>query len=158
MSIADVQSFLDARHTGLTVIDPKADTSTVEAAAAALGVAPAQIAKTLALRAGDHFLLLVTSGIVRLDNAKFRHRFGAKPRMLPAAEAEALTGQPVGGIGPFGHLSHIDIFCDESLHAFDIVYPGGGSPHSAMRVTPDQIADLTGASWVDVTRAPKADV
>jgi prolyl-tRNA editing enzyme YbaK/EbsC (Cys-tRNA(Pro) deacylase) len=74
--------------------------------------------------------------------------------MLPGPEAQALTGQPVGGISPFGHDGGIEVFCDESLHAFGIVFPAGGSPNSAVRVTPDQIAELTGAQWVDVTKEP----
>ncbi|MDN6557592.1 MAG: YbaK/EbsC family protein [Acidipropionibacterium acidipropionici] len=154
MSVEGVQEFLDSHHTGLRVIEPEADTSTVEAAAAALGVTPAQIAKTLAVRAGDRVVLEVTAGTARLANAKFRARFGAKPRMLPGPEAQALTGQPVGGISPFGHDGGIEVFCDESLHAFGIVFPAGGSPNSAVRVTPDQIAELTGAQWVDVTKEP----
>jgi len=147
-----VQAFLDARGTGLHVIRTGADTSTVAAAAAALGVEPAQIAKTLALRAGERTLLLVAAGESRLDNAKFRARFDAKPRMLDADEVTALTGQPVGGVSPFGHPTELDVYCDESLRGFDVVYPAGGSRDSAVRMTPDQLAALTGATWVDVTR------
>ncbi|NAZ74332.1 YbaK/EbsC family protein [Kineococcus sp. T13] len=147
-----MQAFLDARDGGLRVVHTAADTSTVTAAAGALGVRPAQIAKTLALRAGERVLLLVTGGDSRLDNAKFRARFGAKPRMLAAQETEELTGQPVGGVSPFGHPRALDVYCDESLRAFEVVYPAGGSPRSAVRTTPQQLADLTGATWVDVTR------
>jgi prolyl-tRNA editing enzyme YbaK/EbsC (Cys-tRNA(Pro) deacylase) len=154
MSVVRVQAFLDERETGLRVIETGADTSTVEAAGAALGVEPARIAKTLAVRAGDRAFLLVARGDARLDNVKFRRQFGVKPRMLPADEAEALTGQPVGGVGPFGHPAPVDVYCDESLRAFDVVYPAGGSPRSAIRVTPDQLAELAGATWVDVVRPP----
>lgn len=149
---ARVQAHLDERGSGLRVLHTAADTSTVTAAATALGVEPAQIAKTLALRAGDRVLLLVAAGDARLDNGKFRARFGAKPRMLPAQEVEELTGQPVGGVSPFGHPRELDVCCDESLRRFEVVYPAGGSPSSAVRTTPEQLADLAGATWVDVTR------
>lgn len=152
MSSERVQAFLDDRGTGLRVIRTGADTSTVASAASALGVQPAQIAKTLALRAGERTLLLVAAGESRLDNAKFRAAFDAKPRMLGADEVTAITGQPVGGVSPFGHPTPLDVYCDESLRAFDIVYPAGGSRDSAVRMTPDQLAALTGARWVDVTR------
>ncbi len=152
VSAERVQAFLDDSRSGLQVIHTDADTSTVARAAAALGIAPAQIAKTLALRAGERTLLLVTGGDARLDNAKFRARFSAKPRMLSAEEAEALTGQPVGGVAPFGHPGPVDVYCDESLREFDVVYPAGGSPTSAVRVAPEQLAALAGAAWVDVTR------
>lgn len=157
MSTARVQAFLDERNTGLHVIETEADTSTVQAAAAALGVEPAQIAKTLAIRAADRILLLVARGDARLDNAKFRGHFGAKPRMLPVDETQDLTGQSVGGVSPFGHVQPLDVYCDESLRAFDVVYPAGGSRNSAVRMTPDQLAELTGATWVDVTKDPQPE-
>ncbi|WP_369051969.1 YbaK/EbsC family protein [Kineococcus terrestris] len=152
MSSERVQAFLDERAPGLRVEHPGTDTSTVAAAAAALGVEPGQIAKTLALRAGERSLLVVAAGTARLDGAKFKARFGAKPRMLSAAEAQELTGQPVGGISPFGHPAPLEVHCDESLRAFDVVHPAGGSPDSAVRLSPDRLAELTGGDWVDVTR------
>ncbi len=59
-------------------------TATVETAAKALGVEPGRIAKTLAVRAGDHLFLLVARGDARLDNRKCKNEFGARPRMLGA--------------------------------------------------------------------------
>ncbi|MFT3875349.1 MAG: YbaK/EbsC family protein [Propioniciclava sp.] len=156
MSTARVQAFLDSHDTGLEVIHTGTDTSTVETAAATLGVQPAQIAKTLAVRAKDGPVLVVARGDARLDNAKFRNQFGIKPRMLPAAEAEEFTGQPVGGVSPFGHSDTVAIYCDASLRDFDIVYPAGGSPSSAVRITPDRLAQLVSAAWVDVTKTPEA--
>ncbi len=153
-STARVQAFLDERQTGLKVLVTEGDTSTVPAAAATLGVEPGQIAKTLAVRAGEETFLLVLSGDSRLDNAKFRKQFNAKPRMLSAEETLALTGQAVGGVGPFGHPPSITVYCDEALLRFDTVYPAAGSPTSAVRTTPYQIADLTSATWVDVARLP----
>lgn len=147
-----VQQFLDERQTGLQILYPDGDTATVQSAAATLGVEPGQIAKTLAVRAGHERFLLVMSGDARLDNAKFRTRFGSKPRMLSADEAHELTGQPVGGVGPFGHPAPVDVFCDESLQKYDVIYPAAGSSASAVRVTPTQLADLTSATWVDVAR------
>jgi len=150
MSVERTQRFLDEQGSGLKVIEPDADTSTVQAAAAALGVQPAQIAKTLALRAGDSVLLLVTRGDARLDNRKFRAHFGSKPRMLNAEETLALTGQPVGGVGPFGHPEQLTIYCDMSLRA-------AGSRSSAVRVSPCQLAELSRASWVDVCLVPAGE-
>ena len=98
-------------------------------------------------------MLLVTRGDARPENVKFRARFGTKPRM-PAEETEALTGQPVGGVGPFGHPNPIDIYPDECLRGFDVIYPAGGSRNSAVRVPPARLAGLVDAAWVDVTRGP----
>ncbi|MHB1007988.1 MAG: YbaK/EbsC family protein [Propionibacteriaceae bacterium] len=150
MSTARTQEYFDALGTGLQVIETGEDTSTVPAAAAALGVLPGQIAKTLAIRAGERVFLLVARGDARVDNRKFKDRYGAKPRMLAPDETHELTGQPVGGVGPFGHVQPLTLFLDESLRDFDAVYPAAGSRSSAFRITPDELGRLTGAEWVDV--------
>ena len=154
MSTTRTQQYFDSLGTGLQVIDTGEDTSTVPAAAAALGVEPGQIAKTLAVRAGDQVFLLVTRGDARIDNRKFKERFAAKPRMLPLDETAALTGQPVGGVGPFGHIRELTLYCDLSLRDFEAVYPAAGSRSSAFRITPEELGRLTGADWVDVCSPP----
>lgn len=151
----NVQAFLGARGTGLRVIHVDEEIPTVETAAATLGVQPAQIAKILAIRAKDRVLLVVTRGDARVDNIKFRDQFGSRPRMLPRAEAQEFTGQPVGGVSPFGHPDTTDVYCDESLRAFDAVYPSGGSRSSAVKVAPEQLSEIVGAEWVDVTKVPE---
>jgi prolyl-tRNA editing enzyme YbaK/EbsC (Cys-tRNA(Pro) deacylase) len=44
----------------------------------------------------------------------------------------------------------LPIYCDQSLLAFDEVVPAAGSTNSAVRIAPRRLAELTGASWVDV--------
>lgn len=150
------RDFLAAHAPDITIIDTGADTSTVEAAAATLGTSPAQIAKTLVLRGPDGPVLVVASGTRRIDNKLFKARFGVKPRFVSADEAFEITGQPVGGVGPFGHPSQLAVHCDESLRAFDVVHPAAGSPTSAFAIEPDRLATLAGAEWVDVTTPPPA--
>ena len=68
------------------MIEVEGSTATVDTAAKALGVEPGRIAKTLAVRAGEHLFLLVTRGDARLDNRKCKDEFGQRPRMLGAEE------------------------------------------------------------------------
>ena len=124
--------------------------ATVPLAAAAHGVEPGQIAKTLSLRIGDEVVLVVARGDARLDNRKAKAALGGKPRMLGQEEVEALTGHPVGGVCPFGLATPLKVYCDISLKAFDIVVPAAGSTHSALRIAPARMAELTQAGWVDV--------
>ena len=69
-------------------------------------------------------------------------------------EAAAITGHPVGGVCPFGLKAPLPVYCDVSLKAFDVVVPAAGSTHSAVRITPQRMAELTNAEWVDVCQAP----
>jgi len=138
----------------ITVIELATSTATVAEAAAGHGVAPAQIAKTLSIRVGDQVALVVTRGDARLDNRKAKTVFGGKVRMLDLAEVEAITGHPVGGVCPFGLRAPLPVYCDVSLKAFDAVVPAAGSTHSAVRIAPARMAELTGAVWVDVCQEP----
>jgi prolyl-tRNA editing enzyme YbaK/EbsC (Cys-tRNA(Pro) deacylase) len=149
VSVASVRAFLATYAPDVAVIETAESSATVELAAAAHSVAPAQIAKTLSLRVADRVLLLVTRGDARLDNRKAKQAFGGKPRMLDLSEVEAVTGHPVGGVCPFGLKTPLPVYCDVSLKGFDEVVPAAGSGNSAMRIAPERMADLVGAIWVD---------
>ncbi len=153
MGIEAVRAWLGSHAPDLPIIEVEASTATVAEAAEALGVEPGRIAKTLAVRAGEVFLL-VTRGDARLDNAKTKARFAARPRMLGAEETLALTGHPVGGVCPFGLASPLKVWCDRSLRDFEIVYPAAGSLNSSVEVSPERLAELVAVGWVDVCRLP----
>ncbi len=156
MTIESVKAFLAARAPDLRVIELDQSTATVALAARALGVTEGEIAKTMSLRVGDEIVLVVMRGDARLDNQKFKRAFGTKPRMLEATDVAEATGHPVGGVSPFGLARPLKVCCDVSLRTFAEVYPAGGSPNAAVRLTPERLAQLLGADWVDVARA--ADV
>lgn len=155
MSLKSVQSFFATYAPDIAVIETEASSATVSLAAEAHGVEFDQIAKTICLRAGDTVLLLVTAGTRRLDNRKFRNRFLAKPRMVGAEEVVELTSHPVGGVCPFGLPAPIPVYCDASLKDHAIVVPAAGATNSAVRITPDRMAELVSATWVDVCDVPK---
>ena len=121
-------------------------------AAAAHGVDPCRIAKTLSLRLHGDVILIVMSGIARLDNRKYKDRFGAKARMLDAADVLTATSHPVGGVCPFGLPTKLCVYADISLRAFDVVVPAAGDAHSALRISPARLVALAEAEWVDVAQ------
>ena len=150
MGIESVRCFFAVRAPDIAVMEAAQSTATVALAAAAFGVAPGQIAKTLSLRVGEAVFLLVAAGTARLHNGKAKAAFGGKTRMLGAHEVEALTGHPVGGVCPFGLTTPLPIYCDVSLKAFAEVLPAAGSSNSAVRINPTRLVELVGAAWVDV--------
>lgn len=149
-----VAAWLAANAPDLRLIEVEQSTATVAEAAAALGVEPARIAKSLTVRAGNLTFLLVTRGDARLDNAKCKRELAARPRMLGPEETLALTGHPVGGVCPFGLATALPVFLDRSLAPFDLVYPAGGTLTSSVEVTPDRLFALIGERWVDLCRTP----
>ena len=154
MSLESVRAWLAGNAPDLRLIEVEESTATVETAAKALGVEPGRIAKTLAVRAGDHFFLLCTQGDARLDNRKCKDEFGARPRMLGVDEALELTGHPVGGVCPFGLKNPLPVYLDVSLKAFDVVYPAGGSLNTSIEVTTERLFELVAERWVDLCRLP----
>jgi prolyl-tRNA editing enzyme YbaK/EbsC (Cys-tRNA(Pro) deacylase) len=150
MSLQSVREFFQARQLDLPIIELEVSTATVALAAEAHGVEPGRIAKTLAFRlSDDRVIILVSSGDARISNRKFKAAFG-KGKMLSPAEVVELTGHPVGGVCPFGLLQPLPIFLDKSLQNFDEVLPAAGTIHSAVRISPAQLAAVTDGQWVDV--------
>jgi prolyl-tRNA editing enzyme YbaK/EbsC (Cys-tRNA(Pro) deacylase) len=154
LSLASVRAFLSQHAPDIAIIETQESSATVALAAAAHGVAPAQIAKTLSLRVNDRVVLVVTRGDARLDNRKVKAVLGGKPRMLDSDEVAAITGHPVGGVCPFGLATALPVYCDVSLRAFAEVVPAAGSATSALRIDPDRMASLTGAQWADLCQEP----
>lgn len=150
MSLESVRAFFAEKAPDIEIIITEESSATVDLAAAAHGVEPAQIAKTICLRAGENTMLLVAAGTARLDNRKFKDAFSAKPRMLGGEEVLELTSHPVGGVCPFGLATPLPVYCDVSLQRFDEVVPAAGATNSALRITPQRLAELTGAEWIDV--------
>lgn len=153
MSLESVRHFFATHAPDIHIIEMPHSTATVEMAARVHGVMPGQIAKTLSLKVKDEIVLVVTRGDARLDNRKLKAAFGAKARMLSVDEVVTYTGHPVGGVCPFGLENPLRICCDVSLQHFDEVLPAAGSTHSALRISPQRMADLTHAEWVDVCEA-----
>ncbi|RQN04992.1 YbaK/EbsC family protein [Pantoea ananatis] len=150
MSLESVRQFFAERAPEIDIIEMPYSTATVEMAARVHGVAPGQIAKTLSLKVKNEVILVVTRGDARLDNRKLKAVLGAKARMLSVDEVINWTGHPVGGVCPFGLENPVTVYCDISLKSFDEVLPAAGAVHSAVRISPQQIAELTAAKWVDV--------
>ena len=157
MSLESVRAWLAEHAPDLPLIEVEGSTATVDTAAEALGVEPGRIAKTLAVRAGEHLFLLVARGDARLDNRKCKDELGARPRMLGAEETLQLTGHPVGGVCPFGLKTPLPVYLDVSLKAFDIVYPAGGSLNTSVEVPTGRLFELVAERWVDlcVLREPE---
>lgn len=156
MTLESARRWLAANAPELELVEVAQSTATVDEAARALGVEPARIAKTLAVRAGAEAFLLVARGDARLDNAKCKAELGARPRMLGPDEALALTGHPIGGVCPFGLASALPVYLDVSLKPFDCVYPAAGSLNASVKVAPDRLFDLVASRWVDLCRLPDA--
>lgn len=149
-----VKRFFAIRGLSDRIREFHASSATVELAAAAVGVAPARIAKTLSFHsAKDGCMLVVTAGDQKIDNMKFKTVFGIKAKMLTPDEVLERLNYEVGGVCPFDLPSPTPVYLDLSLCRFDFVYPACGSANSAARLTCEELYALSAASaWVDVSK------
>ncbi|MEI6387460.1 MAG: YbaK/EbsC family protein [Spirochaetota bacterium] len=156
MGIEAARTHLESFGKAGAIIEFEASSATVELAAQALGVEGGRIAKTLSFKTQGQGRLILFAGDARIDNAKYKARFGTKASMLSPDEAFGLTGHRIGGICPFGLPSAVEVWLDESLKRFDSVYPACGSSNSAIRASLLELETWSGAmGWVDVGKLPE---
>lgn len=127
--------------------------ATVELAAAALHCEPQRIAKTLSFMVEGQAVLIVAAGDARIDNPKYKAKFGKKAKMLSTDEVEAFVGHAVGGVCPFAVNEGVEVYLDVSLKRFDTVFPACGSSNSAIELTIPELEKYSGyTEWVDVCK------
>lgn len=127
--------------------------ATVELAAQALHTDGCRIAKTLSFLTKEGPILIVAAGDVKIDNARYKARFGQKAKMLTPEQVLAYTTHAVGGVCPFGVPGDVAVYLDESLRRFHTVFPACGSGNSAIELTCDELYQFGAArGWVDVCK------
>jgi Cys-tRNA(Pro) deacylase len=147
-----VRKFIN-QYPDLKIILFDTSTHTSELAAEALGVTPAQIAKTLVFVADGQPVMVVTCGDKKVDTKRLGKVVEAKKvRFADAETVEACTGFPPGGVSPVGLLKVIPLYLDQSLFDYDIVYAAAGTANSALPVQPARLQEITGAKVIDVCR------
>lgn len=127
--------------------------ATVELAAEALHCEPQRIAKTLSFMVENEAVLIVTAGDAKIDNPKYKAKFGKKAKMLSLDEVETLVGHAVGGVCPFAVNEGVIVYLDISLKRFETVFPACGSSNSAIELTIPELEKYSGyAEWVNVCK------
>ena len=98
-------------------------------------------------------VLICAAGDAKVDNHKYKERFGTKAKMLSFEEVEQMTGHAVGGVCPFAVKEGVPVYLDVSLKRFDTVFPAAGSPNSAIELSCAELEAFShSAGWVDVCK------
>lgn len=159
----DPQALLDwcAGHgVAARLLRPGVPTPTVPAAAAAVGVAPERVLKSLVLWVDGVPTLVVAAGEDRLAYPKLAATFGVsrrRVRLASADEALAITGFPVGAMPPFGHRAALPTWVDaRRVRPGLVVVAGGGARDALLELTTDDLLLVTDARSADLTDAVDA--
>ena len=127
MSIEKARAWLKKYDADSRIVEFPVSSATVELAAEAVGCEPARIAKTLSFRTNDGVILIVAAGDAKINNPKYKARFGCN---------EGVT-----------------VFLDESLRRFETVFPACGSSNSAIELTIPELEKYSGfKAWVDICK------
>lgn len=155
MAIEKVREYFKTKGIEDRIQEFEISSATVALAAEALHCEESRIAKTLSFHIGERVILIVAAGDARIDNAKYKARFGTKAKMLSFDEAEPLIGHAVGGVCPFAVNEGVEVYLDVSLKRFDTVFPACGSSNSAIELSLEELEDYSGfIEWIDVCKIP----
>lgn len=153
MSIEKVRAYFQTVGIADRILEFDVSSATVDLAAQALGCEPCRIAKTLSFCVDGAPILVVMAGDVKVDNAKYKARFGRKATMLPREDIAPLIGHAVGGVCPFAVPETVQVYLDESLKRFDTVFPACGSSNSAIELSIEELERYSHfADWVNVSK------
>ena len=158
MSIEKVRSYFQTLGIADRIREFDVSSATVDLAAQAVGVEGKRIAKTLSFLVGDRCILIVAAGDARIDNKKYKARFGAKAKMLAHDDVPEYIGHAVGGVCPFAVKDGVQVYLDESLKRFETVFPAAGSANSAIELTIPELEQYSKFDgWVDVCKDWRED-
>ena len=154
MLIEKVKAYFASFGMAERILEFPVSSATVELAAQALGCEGKRIVKTLSFKTGDKAILICAAGDAKVDNAKYKARFGVKAKMLTHEEAASMIGHAVGGVCPFAVKEGVEVYLDASIRRFETVFPAAGSSNSAIELTIPELERYSGfTAWVDVCKA-----
>ena len=116
-------------------------------AAEALGVDPARLLKTLMAKAGGAIVCVLVPSDLDVSLKKLAAAAGAKEAaMLPAAEAERVTGYHVGGISPFGQKKRARVLIEAAALTHQSVIVNGGRRGLQIEIAPSELVRVLDAT------------
>lgn len=153
MSIEIVRRYFFSYGMEERILEFPVSSATVDLAAQAVGCIPARIAKTLSFKVGEDPILIVAAGDAKIDNRKYKDKFGKKAVMLSQEEVAEKIGHAVGGVCPFGIPDTVSVYLDESMKRFETVFPAAGSSNSAIELNMEELMRYSRAKeWIDVCK------
>ena len=153
MSFIKAKEYLKKFNLEDRIMEFDVSSATVKEASNALGCTEGEIAKTSSFLVSNKPILIVTAGDSKIDNSKYKKEFNLKAKMIPFDDVEKLIGHSVGGVCPFGINENVEVYLDNSMKRFEIVYPACGSSNSAVKLTIEELELSSNyIKWIDVCK------
>jgi len=122
-------------------------------AAAALGVDPARVYKTLVASVDGRLAAAVVPVALELDLKALAAALGGRRATLAEpGEAERATGYVVGGISPLGQRRALPVVVDASVEGLATIHVSGGRRGLQLELAPGDLVRVTGARVASIAR------
>jgi prolyl-tRNA editing enzyme YbaK/EbsC (Cys-tRNA(Pro) deacylase) len=129
-------------------------TRTSADAAAAIGCAVAQIAKTMVFRTEAGAVLVIASGDNRVDEVAVARLLERPVGRADADYVRAATGFAIGGVSPIGLAgpAPLAVLIDADLARLDPLWAAAGDANSVFRLSYAELLALTGGRPAEIAK------
>ena len=153
MATSSLTGMLDESGVAYEVL-PHAHTERATDEAQALGVEPADVAKTLVVKTADGYVRAVVPASHRLDLHKLRDRVGGGRHKVHLASEDDLRRDfsefELGAVPPFGGQQN-PVVVDERVAARESIVLEAGSHDESVRIAAADLVRATGAQVADIS-------
>ena len=150
MSILDkepvkrVEKILKKFDTNLEIILLNTSARTALEAASSLNCEVGAIVKSLLFKTEETYSLCLVAGDRKASLNKIKKTLNIKDvSMASADEVKNITGFTIGGVSPVGHLNKINIYIDNSLERFEVLYAAAGHPNCVFKINYNNLKKIT---------------
>jgi prolyl-tRNA editing enzyme YbaK/EbsC (Cys-tRNA(Pro) deacylase) len=153
LSVGELQAFVLAHGVRGEILHLGVPTPTVESAAQAVNAKPEQIIKSILFVVNEQPVLAIACGLATIGRRAIADLFGVGKKRVKLAPPEMvldITGYEVGAMPPFGHRQALRTLIDKRVLALPEAYAGGGAENALMRLDPQEIQRVTGATILDL--------
>jgi len=144
-----LKKFLETNSVRAEQILFRESVHSVEEAARALNASAADLIKSIVFLGSDQLIVAIVSGEDRVSSGRVGRALEVPvPRIATSKEVLKYTGYPIGGVPPFGY--HATVLIDTRVLQKKILYGGGGSPRSLVRISPSELLRVSSGIVADI--------
>ncbi len=149
-SAQKVQSALNELGFSYQVMELQQQTRSAAEAAEAVGCTLAQIAKSIVFRSPQKPILVIASGVNRVDESKLSALVSESVKKADPEYVREQTGFVIGGVPPVGHVKKLDILIDEDLLKYEEIWAAAGTPYAVFKLASYDLPRMTGGRIVSI--------
>ena len=156
-SVQRVRDALAAANLNPPIVEYAESTKTAQAAADALGTTVERIVKSLVFLANGQPVVVLASGVNRVDTTRIGHELGRRIDRADAARVREATGFAIGGVAPIGYPAPVETLVDRDLLQYDVVWAAAGTPNHVFPIAPVDLVRVTGGRVLDIRVEPDGE-